>query len=103
HAQAQTALADMASKLGVGPADVPTATKRLTQHVRDLKKSLTSGGKPIAEPPPAAPTKADQAADARQTKAALRDAARLLNVAPFDAPGRVAAMLAEVEDLKRQL
>ena len=41
--------------------------------------------------------------DAAQIKSALRDAARALNVAPFDAPARVAAMLAEVEDLKRQL
>ena len=39
----------------------------------------------------------------RQIKAALRDAARLLNVAPFDAPARVAGMLAEIDDLKQQL
>jgi alanyl-tRNA synthetase len=41
--------------------------------------------------------------DARQIKSAVRDIARLLNVAPFDAPGRVLALLQEAADVKRQL
>src|SRR5205814_3687554 len=94
---------EIAQKLSVGLSDVPAAVKRLAQHVRDLKKSLTSGGKPPEEPPPVPKTPTDKTADAVQIKSALRDAARLLNVAPFDAPSRVVAMLAEVEELKRQL
>jgi alanyl-tRNA synthetase len=101
--QTRSALTEIASKLGVGLADVSAATKRLAQYVRDLKKLLTSGGKALAEPPPVARAKTEEALDARQTKAVLRDVARLLNVAPFDAAGRVTAMLAEIEDLKRQL
>jgi alanyl-tRNA synthetase len=101
HAQTEAALEEMATRLGVGPGDVPAATKRLAQYVRDLKKAITSGGKPPAEPPPTAGSRGT--IDSAQIKAALRDAARLLNVAPFDALARVAAMITEVDDLKRQL
>src|SRR5206468_10216514 len=48
----KAALSDMAKSLGVSLADVPAATKRLAQYVRDLKKAIASGGKPPQEPPP---------------------------------------------------
>jgi alanyl-tRNA synthetase len=102
-AQTQSALADMAQKLGVSPADVPAATRQLTQYVRDLKKSLTSGGKPSAEPATSAAVSSSAPLDSAHAKAALREAARLLNVAPFDAPARVAALQSEIDDLRRQL
>jgi alanyl-tRNA synthetase len=98
----KTALADMAKSLGVGLADVPAATKRLAQYVRDLKKTIASGGKPPAEPPPVSKS-ADKPLQNGPIKAALRDAARLLNVAPFDAPQRVIAMLGEIDALMRQV
>jgi len=101
--QTQAALSELALKLGVGLTDVPAAAKRLAQHVRDLKKALAGGGKTPAEPPPVVKLPTDQRPDATQIKSLLRDAARALNVAPFDAPSRVIAMLAEVEELKRQL
>jgi alanyl-tRNA synthetase len=100
--QTQAALSEIAKQLAVGPADVPVATKRLAQQVRDLKKALTAGGKPPADPAPIKVTKSD-GLEPSQAKAALRETARLLNVAPFDAPGRVTALVAEVDDLKRQL
>ena len=103
YEQAQASLAEMASKLSVSPGDVPAAARRLSQYVRDLKKSLTSGGKPVAEPPAIPGAKPGKSPDATETKSALRETARLLNVAPFDAPARVTALLAEVEELKRQL
>jgi alanyl-tRNA synthetase len=102
-AQTQAALSEMAIKLGVGLTEVPTAAKRLAQHVRDLKKAIAGGGKTPDDPAPVISAKTDQRPDASQIKSALRDAARALNVALFDAPGRVVAMLAEVEELKRQL
>jgi alanyl-tRNA synthetase len=102
-AQTQTALAELAQKLGVSDADVPTATRQLTQYVRDLKKSLSAGGKPPAELPATSAAAKAAALDSAHAKAALRDAARLLYVAPFDAPVRVAALLSEIDDLKRQL
>jgi alanyl-tRNA synthetase len=102
-AQTKAALQEMAQKLGVGPLDVPVATKNLSQFVRDLKKAISGGGKPPEMSPPAASSSANQSPDARQIKSVLRDAARLLNVAPFDAPARVAGILAEIQELKGQL
>ncbi len=98
----KSALADMAKSLGVALADVPTATKRLAQYVRDLKKAISGGGKPPDEPPPIVKS-TEKSLEPSQIKAALRDAARLLNVAPFDAPQRITAIVAEIEDLKRQI
>jgi alanyl-tRNA synthetase len=97
----EQAVREIADKLRVSPVDIPTAVKRLAMLVRDLRKSLSGGGKPPDEPPPL--TVSTTPPEAAQLKAALRDAARALNVAPFDVPARVAAMLAEVEDLKRQI
>jgi alanyl-tRNA synthetase len=102
-AQTRQALADLARQLGASQAEVPAATKRLTQYVRDLKKLLTSGGKPPAEAPAIESAVKGGELESAQAKAALREAARLLNVAPFDAPERVKSMVAEIEDLKRQL
>ncbi len=99
----QAALSELALKLGVGLADVPAAAKRLAQQVRDLKKALAGGGKAPDDPPPVVKLPTDQRPDAAQIKSLLRDAARALNVALFDAPARVVAILAEVEELKRQL
>jgi alanyl-tRNA synthetase len=103
HEQSQTALSEMAGKLSVSPAGVPAATKRLAGYVRELKKTLGSGGRAPDEPPAMARSLSDSSLDAGKVKSALREAARLLNVAPFDAPARIVAMLGEVEDLKRQL
>jgi alanyl-tRNA synthetase len=102
-AKTREVLAETERLLGVSPADVSAAVKRLSQYVRDLKKALSAGGKPPAEPPPTARESTGGELDSAKAKTALREAARLLNVAPFDAPGRVTSMLAEVDDLKRQL
>ncbi|HEY2412905.1 MAG TPA: alanine--tRNA ligase [Pirellulaceae bacterium] len=99
----KTALDETARQLGVAPADVPAATKRLAQYVRDLKKAATSGGKPPEEPPQLHKSGAAAALTSQQIKSALRDAARLLNVAPFDAPTRIAGLLSEIDDLQKQL
>jgi alanyl-tRNA synthetase len=101
--QTEAALQEIASRLGVSAAEVPAAVKRLAQYVRDLKKALTSSGKPPEAPPASASTGTKSAVEPALAKSALRDAARALNVAPFDAPARVNALLSEIEDLKRQL
>ena len=101
--QTRAALQTTAERLGVSLLAVPEAAKDLMQTVRELKKQLASGGK-AAEP--AAKAKAAVAAaepDYPQIKSALRDAARTLNVSPFDVPERVAALLADVADLHKQL
>nr|MCU0872561.1 alanine--tRNA ligase [Pirellulaceae bacterium] len=102
--QTQAALQTAADRLGVSLLEVPEAARELMQTVRDLKKQLTSGAKV-----PEAAAKATPAAVPRgepeyaRIKAALRDAARTLNVSPFDVPDRVAALLAEVDDVREQL
>ena len=81
--------ADAAKQLGVGALDVPAAAKRLAQLVRDLKKSISSGGKVArraARLCPRSATSARAAADQGRS----REAARLLNVAAFDVPTRIA-------------
>ena len=102
-AKTADALTEAALELDVGVADVPAAIKRLAQYLRDLKKSLASGGKLPDEPPSLAKSGARSFFYESQAKVALREAARALNVAPFDVPSRVVAMIAEVENLKRQL
>ena len=102
-AQTQAALAEIASRLGESPSEVPSAVKRLAQYVRDLKKAVTSGGKAPEAPAPGVKGSSASAIEPAQAKAALREAARALNVAPFDAPARIGALLTEIDDLKRQL
>jgi alanyl-tRNA synthetase len=102
-AKTSAALAKMAHTLHVDLAAVPAATKQLSQYVRDLKKAISSGGKPPEDLQPRKRDASEHALSATEIKAALRDAARLLNVAPFDAPQRLTAMTAEIDDLKRQL
>ena len=98
----ESTLASIAERLGVRLADVPQAVKQLAQHVRDLKKALASGGK-VPEASLATRAKMSNSPSASQNKLALRETARLLNVAPFDVSARVEAMLAEVSELKKQL
>jgi len=102
--QTRSALQTAAQRLGVAALEVPDAVRQLMHAVRELKKQLTSGAKaaaaaakPKAAAAPAAPP------EYPQIKAALRDAARMLNVSPFDVPDRAAAMLGEVEELRKQL
>src|SRR5262245_19775863 len=102
-AKTSAVLAKMAHSLNVDLAAVPAATKQLSQYVRELKKAIASGGKPPEEPPPLSKSDCKKSLDAGQIKAAVRDAARLLNVSPFDAPQRITAITAEIEDLKRQI
>jgi alanyl-tRNA synthetase len=102
-AKTSAALAKMAHTLGVGLADVPAATRQLSQFVRDLKKAIAGGGKPPEDLPPRTKRSADRQLSSTEIKSALREAARILNVAPFDAPQRLAAIVFEIEDLKKQL
>jgi alanyl-tRNA synthetase len=99
----KSSLAAAAQFLAVAPREVPAAVKSLSQRVRDLKKQL-SGGAKAPEPPAKKPAAGPAAPPAyAQIKAALRDAARALNVSPFDVPGRIEALQAEVEQLERQV
>jgi alanyl-tRNA synthetase len=102
--QTRAALQTAAERLGVGVLEVPEAARELMQTVRELKKQLASGAKPsetTAKAKPAAVPAGEP--EYARIKAALRDAARTLNVSPFDVPERIASLLAEVEDVRKQL
>jgi alanyl-tRNA synthetase len=100
----EESLTKAAASLAVSPLDIPQAVKSLALRVRNLKKQLSGGGAGAAEPEakPSA-SKKGATADYLQRKAALHEAARMLNVAAFDVPERIAAQLEEVRRLEEQL
>jgi alanyl-tRNA synthetase len=102
-AKTSAALNAAADELGVTPADVPDAVKSIAQHLRDLRKLLSSGS---ATALPGQKTHTRSGAGElsyAHAKQALRDAARTLNVPPFEVPGRVAGLEKEIRDVKEQL
>jgi alanyl-tRNA synthetase len=100
--QTDEALNAIATALECKPRDVAIAVKNLVQRVRDLRKQLTSGSKAPANTETLLTGKGPEPTTAEK-KAILREAARTLNVAMFDAPARVQSLLAEVADLKQQI
>jgi alanyl-tRNA synthetase len=100
-AQTETALANAAQLLGVSLADVPTAARQLSHNVRDLRKALNSGNKASAAP--IAKSSAGGKPNYAEMKGALKETARALNVALFDVPARVAALLEELHTLEEQI
>ncbi|MCC9605702.1 alanine--tRNA ligase [Blastopirellula sp. JC732] len=101
--QVESALGGIAKSLGVHMLDVPEAIKQLLQYVRDLKKAAGGSGK-APEALAAISTNAKAAApDYTQQKETLKESARMVNVGMFDAEARVAALLADVESLKKDI
>ena len=99
----RTAWSQAASTLGVGATQIPEAVRDLLQETRDLRKQLTSGAHKRARTTPAAATDEKAAeVDYIALRAALRHAARLLNVGPFDVPERIQSLLHERAQLRRQ-
>ncbi len=102
--QTRAALQAAAAALGVSWRETPAAVRELAQLSRDLKKHLAAGTKCVATVgPPKPPVAAGAELSYAESKAALRDAARLLNVSLSDVPTRIVAMQAEIADLRRQL
>ncbi|MCA9205322.1 MAG: alanine--tRNA ligase, partial [Planctomycetales bacterium] len=98
------ALSAAAEKLGTSPLAVPDAVRELIQSVRELRKSLSAGAKggdQATASPKNKPTFNE--ASYAEMKSALRETARALNVAPFDVPERVEALLGERESLREQI
>jgi alanyl-tRNA synthetase len=101
-AATEKSLHEAAELLKCDLIEVPAGAKRLSQQLRDLKKDLASGGKSTAEKLPPLPKTGKMIAPP-EIKSALREAARVLNVAPFDVPSRIKAMQAEADSLQKQL
>ena len=102
-ARTRAALSETAEKLSVGLLQTPEAARHLSQRVRDLKKQLSAGKKDTV-----AKTGADKSTEKAdptyaEIKVALRETARILNVAGFDVPGRVSALHAEADKLVKEL
>jgi alanyl-tRNA synthetase len=100
--QTESSLQAIAKALECTPRDVGICVKNLVQRVRDLRKQLSSGSKPVANTE-TIPTGKGTEPTTAEKKSLLRETARLLNVALFDAPARVQALIAEVADLKQQI
>jgi len=103
--QTHATLARAAEHLSVSLTAVPEAIRSLALNVRELKKQLASGAKKSDEE--GKTKKSTKATSSTPTyaavKAALRESARMLNVAPLDVPDRVAAMQKDLVDLTAQL
>ena len=100
----RSALTATAEKLDVPLLAVPQAVLSLATRVRELKKQLSAGKrdeKATQSPSPASPSNDEPTYS--EIKAALREAARTLNVAPFDVGERVEALLDETESLQKQI
>ena len=100
--QTALSLSAIATALECQVRDVSPAVKNLVQRVRDLRKQLTSGSKATANTETFLTGKGAEPTSGEK-KSILRETARSLNVALFDAPARVQSLLAEVADLKQQI
>ncbi len=90
--QTQATLTEAARLLSVPAEHVPQAVRALMQTLRDLRKQLTSGTTASSADQADSEGSESTAAELSETlayvalRAALREAARVLNVAPFDVP-----------------
>lgn len=102
--QTRITLDETAKLLGVAPLEVPNALRAQAKLLRDLRKQLSSGseagGADESKPKPAA-TRGE--ATYEQCRGALREAARLLNVATLDVPERTSALLSEVSQAQARV
>ena len=101
--QVSEAAQQVAAKLEVSVAELPTGIKKLMARVRELRKQLASGQ--VAEivdkneKTPAAAT----AGDYPSTRASLRETARLLNAPLFEVSERVVGLQEEKDNLEAEV
>jgi alanyl-tRNA synthetase len=81
----------------------PPTVKQLVQHVRELRKLVSAGGRGAAESQGKLTLDPTQSPSYEQLRTALRDTARLLNVALFDVPSRIESLRGEAASLVQQL
>jgi alanyl-tRNA synthetase len=101
--QTERTLQQAASVLEVAPSHVAEAAKQLVHRVRDLKKQLAGGGKAKPEASVTRERVDGNLEVYAQQRAALRETARMLNVAIFDTAQRLEAMRDECRGLEEQL
>ncbi|MFO0870182.1 MAG: alanine--tRNA ligase [Pirellulales bacterium] len=101
--QVRATLEQAAARLGCAPLDVPATVRSLVQHVRELRKLVSAGGRGTAEAQTAPARDPNPSPAYAQLRQALRETARLLNVALFDVPSRLEALQGEATSLTEQL
>src|SRR5262245_34372001 len=101
--QIESAVGEAAKLLGVSALDVADAAVALTNHAREVRKQLSSGGAAAKPPAKKAIGKQDKAPSYEQLKQVLSETGRQLSVAPLAVPQRIAALQGEVASLEKQL
>ena len=98
----QETLDQAAALLHVSVGEVIQAVRQLQHEIRDLKKAVNAGAAPPEQAAAALPI-ANRSLDAAQRRMQLRETARALNAALFDAPERISALLEERARLRHQV
>lgn len=93
-------LESAAKLLGVTTGSVAMGTELLAREVRGLKKQLAGGNAPAAQELPTTGPSAETYAERRTV---LRDAARSVNVSAQELLARIQSLLADREQLKKQV
>jgi len=102
--QISSALEQAAEAMGCAPTAVPSNVRALLEQQRELRKMLASGETPAAAESGGMSTVVTKEKPTRSmAKALLAEAAHLLSVAPLSVPGRVAAVVEEVQTLHDRL
>ncbi len=101
--QTRDALDRLCKLLNCAAADVPQAIMHRMKRAKYLKKQLSSGQAADADVPFQASATASKNLSHQQCRDLLKQAARQLNVPMLETPSRVESILAEIDQLDRQL
>ncbi|MCC6508998.1 MAG: alanine--tRNA ligase [Pirellulaceae bacterium] len=100
--QVESILKEAAAVLSTTPGQLADQTRALVKRVRDLKKQLLGGGNAAAEANAPASGSGGALSGYAAQRSALRDVARLLNVAPQEIATRLKALQDELAKLAGQ-
>ena len=89
--------------LDIAPGQMTDGIQTLIKNVKGLRKQVSSGNTKQTELESIVRDANAQSLDYLGKRTALRDAARAINTDIFQVESRVSGMLAEIEDLKKQL
>jgi len=93
---------ELAKKLGVSVSGLPQAASTLAKSIKGLKKQLSTGVEFKPDSTPAA-AKSAEPADYFGVRSVMRNVAEALSTTVNDAAGRVETMLADKENLLKQI
>ena len=101
--QVSEAAQQVAAKLEVSVAELPTGIKKLMARVRELRKQLASGQVAEIVDKDEKTLAAATAGDYPSTRASLRETARLLNAPLFEVSERVVGLQEEKDNLEAEV